>query len=377
MNCKKRKPFRFLKNGRYASFTGEATAASPVFRKGPFMTRSPKLPLLAALGGMILTAPAVAEDFYKDKTIQMVIGSAAGGSYDAYGRLLSRHLGKFIPGDPTVVPRNMPGAAGTIVSAWIYSVAPKDGTALGAPLNTIPLTQLLQPSKAHFNCAEFEWIGTVASPANVLVTWNTSGVKTVAEARKKEVLIGATTPGTTMEMYPLMANHLFGTKFKVITGYKGGAEINVAMERGEVQGRGSNSYMSYLFQNPEWIKEKKINILFQMTLKRDAQLPDVPALIEFAKTDEQRQIVSLLATTESIGRPVMAPPGTPADRVAMLRKALVDAVKDPGFLADAKKARLEVQPISGEEMQEMIVSLVKTKPAVVEKYKQAVQSRRN
>jgi tripartite-type tricarboxylate transporter receptor subunit TctC len=174
-----------------------------------------------------------------------------------------------------------------------------------------------------------------------------------------------------------MANHLFGTKFKVITGYKGGAEINVAMERGEVQGRGSNSYMSYLFQNPEWIKEKKINILFQMTLKRDPQLPDVPALIEFAKSDEQRQIVSLLATTESIGRPVMAPPGTPADRVAMLRKALMDSVKDPRFLADAKKARLEVQPISGKEMQDMLVNLVKTKPAVVEKYKQAVQSRRN
>jgi tripartite-type tricarboxylate transporter receptor subunit TctC len=342
-----------------------------------YMISGMRLFLLATFGAFALTVPAAADDFYKDKTIQIVIGSAAGGSYDAYGRLLSRHMGRLIPGNPTMVPRNMPGAAGMAVTSWIYSVAPKDGTALGAPLNTVPLMQVLEPAKVSFNVAELQWIGTVAAPANVLVTWHTTNVKSIADAQKKEILIGATTPGTTMEMYPLMANHLFGTKFKVITGYKGGAEINVAMERGEVQGRGSNSYMSYLFQNPDWITDKQINVIFQMTLKRDPLLPDVPALIELAKTDEQRQIVSLLATTESVGRPVMAPPGTPADRVAILRKALSDSVKDPGFLQDAKKARLEVQPIGGEDMQAMIAALVATKPDVVEKYKEAVQSRRN
>ena len=164
----------------------------------------------------MLATPALAEDFYKDKTLQIVIGSAAGGSYDAYGRLLARHMGRLIAGNPSVVPRNMPGAAGTAVAAWIYSVAPKDGTALGAPLNVLPLMQVLEPAKAQFNCAEIQWIGTVASPTNVLVTWHAAGVKTIADARQKEVLIGATTPGTTMEMYPLMANSLFGTKFKVI-----------------------------------------------------------------------------------------------------------------------------------------------------------------
>lgn len=341
------------------------------------MTRSSRLWFLTTILGPFVTAPVAADDFYRDKSIQMVIGSAVGGSYDAYGRLLSRHMGRHIPGNPVFVPRNLPGAAGTIVARWIYTQAPKDGTALGAPLNTVPMTQILEPDKVPFDCGGFAWIGAVASPANVLVTWHTSGVKTLEDAQKKETLIGASAPGTTIEMYPLMANNLFGTKFKVITGYIGGAEINVAMERGEVQGRGSNSYISYLFQNPDWIRDEKINVIFQMTLKRDPLLPNVPALIEFAKTEEQRQIVSLLAITETIGRPVVAPPGTPADRVAILRRALMDTASDPLFLEDAKKAQLEVQPISGEMMQKMVTDLINVRPEIVERYKQAVQSRRD
>lgn len=326
--------------------------------------------------GALCAVPATGADFYKDKTISFVVGSAAGGSYDAYARLLSRHMGQHIPGHPSIVVRNMPGAAGIQATQFVAEVAPKDGTAVAAPLNTLPMTQLLEPKKITFDCGDLQWIGTAASPANVLVTWHASGVKTLADAKAREVTIGATTPGTTMEMYPLMANHLFGTKFKVVTGYIGGAEINLAMERGEVEGRGSNSYLSYTFQNPEWIRTGKLNILFQMTLKRDPLLPNVPALIEFAKTDEQRQIVSLLATSEAIGRPLVTAAAVPADRVAILRRALLDAVADPALRADAEKARLELQPIGGEEMQAMIASIVRAKPDIVEKYKQAV-SRRN
>jgi tripartite-type tricarboxylate transporter receptor subunit TctC len=323
-----------------------------------------------------LSAPASAADFYKDKTLSIVVGSAAGGSYDAYARLLARHMGDHIPGHPTLVVRNMPGAAGIQATQFVAEAAPKDGTSLGAPLNTVPMTQLLDPKKITFDCAALQWIGTAASPANVLVTWHTSGVRTLADAQARAVTIGATTPGTTMEMYPLMANHLFGTKFKVVTGYIGGAEINLAMERGEVEGRGSNSYLSYTFQNPEWIRDGKLNILFQMTLKRDPLLPDVPALVEFARTDEQRQIVSLLATSEAIGRPLLAPAATPADRVAILRTALLDAVNDPALRADAAKAKLELQPIGGEEMQAMIAGIVRAPSEIVAKYKDAVRSRR-
>ena len=330
----------------------------------------------ALCGGLIgfgaLAAPATAADFYKDKSISIVIGSAAGGSYDAYARIVARNIGRYIPGNPTMVPRNMPGAAGMQTAHFIYDAAPKDGTALGATLNTVPMSQLLDPGKVTFDCAAFNWIGAVASPANVLATWHTSGIKTIEDAQKKEALIGATTPGTTMEMYPLMANNLFGTKFKVITGYIGGAEINVAMERGEVQGRGANTYVAYRFQNGDWIRDKKINFIFQMTLTRDPSLPDTPTLLEYAKTDEQKKIISLMATTETVGRSIMAPPKVPADRVALLRKALMDVVKDKQFLDDADKAQLDINPIPGEKLQAMVADLVATSPAIVEKYKKAV-----
>jgi tripartite-type tricarboxylate transporter receptor subunit TctC len=331
---------------------------------------------LCLVGAPIVAVPAIAADFYKDKTISIVIGSAAGGSYDAYARLVARHINRYIAGSPTIVPRNMPGAAGVQASHFIYDTAPKDGTALGAPLNTVPMTQLLEPEKATYNSAEFNWIGAVASPANVLATWYTSGVKTLDDAKTKETLIGATTPGTTMEMYPLMADNLFGTKFKVITGYIGGAEINVAMERGEVQGRGANTYVAYRFQNADWIRDKKLNFIFQMTLERDPSLADVPTLLEYAKTDEQKKIISLMATTETVGRSLMAPPKVPADRVALLRKALIDVTKDKQFLADADKAQLDINPIPGEKLQAMVADLAATSPEIVEKYKLAV-SRQN
>jgi tripartite-type tricarboxylate transporter receptor subunit TctC len=317
-------------------------------------------------------APAAAQDFYPGKTISIAVGSAAGGSYDLYARMVARHIGKHIPGNPAVIVRNMPGANSGLMANFIYEQAAKDGTALGAPLNTAPLMQVLEPDKTKFNAAEFNWIGAVSSPANVLATWHTSGVKTIEDAQKKEVPIGATTPGTTMEMYPLMANNLFGTKFKVITGYIGGAEINVAMERGEVQGRGANTYIAYRFQNADWIRDNKLNFVFQMTEERDPMMKDTPTLLEYARTDEQRKIISLMVTTETIGRSIIAPPGMSAERVALLRKALAEMVKDPEFLADVERAQLEISPIPGERLQAMVSNLVATPPAIIEKYKQAV-----
>jgi tripartite-type tricarboxylate transporter receptor subunit TctC len=330
--------------------------------------------IFSALLGFCAAAiqPAAAQDFYAGKTITIIVGSATGGSYDLYSRLVARHLGKHIPGNPTVIVQNMPGANSRLMAGYVYEIAPKDGTTLGAPLNTVPLNQMLEPQTTKFNAAEFNWIGAVSSPANVLVTWHTSGVKTLDDAQKKETLIGATTPGTTQEMYPLMANNLFGAKFKVVTGYKASTEINIAMERGEVAGRGANTFLAYRFQNPDWIRDKKINFIFQMTEVRDPLMPDVPTLLEYAKTDEQKKIIAVMVTTETIGRPLLAPPGVPAERVALLRKALTDVVKDSEFLAESEKAQLEISPVPGEKLQAMVKNLVATPSDIVEKYKQAV-----
>lgn len=330
--------------------------------------------LLTAAVVVSVSNAAAAEDFFAGKTITVLIGSAPGGSYDAYARLMSRHMGRHILGEPSLVPRNMPGAAGTRVAAFLYNVAPKDGTHLGATLNTIPITKLMRPEKAMYDVGEFNWIGTAASPANVLAVWHTAGARTLEDAKKKELLIGATTAGTTMEMYPLMANRLFGTKFKVVLGYKGGKDVNLAMEKGEVQGRGSNSWLSYTFQNPDWVRDGKIVPLFQMTLKRDPALKDVPALVEYAKSDEDREVVSLLARIEMIGRSMMAPPGVPADRVRLLRAAYAAALQDPKLRADAQRAKLDIRPILGAELQEMVERIARVPAPVVERFLAAVTS---
>lgn len=329
---------------------------------------------LLAAAVIFAAAPARADDFYAGKTITISIGTGPGGSYDAYARLMARHLGRHIAGNPTLVQRNMPGAGGTRVAAFIYNVAPKDGTHLGATLNTIPIFQLLNPNKAKYDVGKFNWIGTTASPTNILVVWHTTGVKTLEEATKKVIPLGATTSGTTQEMYPLMTNRLFGTKFKIVLGYGSANEVNLALERGEVLGRGSNSWMSYMFQHPTWVNEKKIVPLFQMTLERDPMLKDVPTLLELARTDEQRAVISLLATTETIGRAMMGPPGMAADRVALLRKAFAAAINDPKLKADAEKAKLELQPIEGTRLQALVEKISSASPEVVARFKAAVQS---
>ncbi len=326
---------------------------------------------VAAFG---VAGAASAEDFFAGKTVTVSIGSAAGGSYDAYARLMARHMGRHLPGNPTFVPRNMPGAAGTRVAAFIHGVAERDGTQLGATLNTIPITQLTRPDQAKYNVGELNWIGSAASPANVLVVWHMAGVRTLDDARQREVLIGATTPGTTMEMYPLMANRLFGTKFRVVLGYNGGTDVNLAMERGEVQGRGSNSWLSYRFQNPDWVRDGRIVPLFQMTLTRDPLLADVPCLIEYAANDEERGVVSLLATTETIGRAMIAPPGVPPERIALLRKAFAAAVADPMLLGEASQAKLDIQPIGGEDLQRMVEGIANAPANVVARFVAAVSS---
>jgi tripartite-type tricarboxylate transporter receptor subunit TctC len=268
----------------------------------------------------------------------------------------------------------MPGAAGLKMAQYLFAVAPKDGTEIGALLNNAPVTELMEPGKHGFDSARFLWIGSVASPANVLAVWHTTGVKTIEDAKQKEVTIGSTTPGTTKEMFPQIANRLLGTKFKVINGYIGGAEINLAMERGEVGGHGANSWVSYQFQNAEWVRDHKINNIFQVTFQRDPAIADVPTLMELAQNDEQRKIILILTTGEAIGRPLAAPPGVSEAHVAVLRRAFDATMKDSAFLAEADKSGLEIGPTTGEKLQTMVAEMMVSPPDIVEKYKKAVAS---
>ena len=329
----------------------------------------------ALIGSLISVAPsASAQEFFAGKTINITVGSTTGGSYDAYARLVARHYGRNIPGNPSVVIKNLPGAGGIKAAQQVYSIGVKDGTELGAPLNTVPVTMLLEPDKFALQPEAFIWLGTVASPANVLAVWHTAGVKTLADAKRIETTIGSTNPGTTKEMFPLLANRLLGTKFHVINGYLGGAEINLAVERGEVQGHGANSWVSYQFQNSDWVRDNKIVPLFQVTFERDPALANVPTLMELAENDEQKQIMLILTTTEAIGRPLVAPPGVPAERAQLLRRSFDATMSDKGFLADAEKAGLEVGPTSGEKLQDMVKTMMASPPDIAEKYKTAVAS---
>ncbi|MDB5571546.1 MAG: Tripartite-type tricarboxylate transporter, receptor component TctC, partial [Hyphomicrobiales bacterium] len=291
----------------------------------------------AGLLGALLLAGAAApgaaraqdvESFYKGRKLDIVIGFSVGGGYDAYARVLARHMGEHIPGKPSIVPRNMTGAGSRIAANYVFGVAPKDGTVMGIADQSIPLEQALGDSGVKFDSREFNWIGNVIADNNILATWHTSPVKTIEDAKKIESTMGATGYNTSSQ-YPTVLNQMIGTKFKVILGYPGGAEVNLAMERGEVQGRGSNSWASYKGTKPEWVRDNKINVLAQVGLKRADDLPNVPLLQELATNEQDAAAMRLLSAPTAIGRPFFAPPGVPAERVKALRAAFDATMKDP------------------------------------------------
>ncbi|MBX9760145.1 MAG: hypothetical protein K2Y29_15315 [Beijerinckiaceae bacterium] len=305
------------------------------------------------------------EDFYKGKKIDVVVGFTVGGGYDAYARLLGRHFGDQLPGKPVVVVRNMAGAGSRTAAAFIHGVAPKDGTAMGIADQSIALEQALGDAGVKFDSREFNWIGNPNADNNVLTTWHTVPVKTIEDARKIEVAIGATGYNTSSQ-YPTVLNAIAGTKFKVIYGYPGGNEINLAMERGEVAGRGSNAWASYKSTRPDWIKDGKINVLVQIGLRKASDLPNVPLLMDVATNDLDRAAMRLLSAPTTIGRPFFAPPNVPAERVKALRAAFDAMVKDNAFLEEAKKLNLDIDAVSGEELQKIVSEIIGA-PADVKK----------
>jgi tripartite-type tricarboxylate transporter receptor subunit TctC len=322
--------------------------------------------VLTALSAASAWAQQSVEEFYRGKKIDLIIGYSSGGTYDLYARLVARHLGNYIPGNPTIVPRNMPGAASRTAAAWVYNIAPKDGTILATADQSLAVAQAMGDKRMNFDTTKFIYIGNPNSENNTTVTWHTSGVKTIEDAKRKEITIGATGSGTSVH-YPKAMNALLGTKFKIIVGYPGGNDINLAMERGEVDGRGSNSWMSWKATRPDWLTEKKINILVQIGLSKAPDLPHVPLLTDLAGNEEDRAVLRLLSASATVGRPIFTAPDVPAERVKALRDAFAKMIKDPAFLEQAKKEHFEVDPVTGEDLQKIVAEIVATPQPIAQR----------
>ena len=320
--------------------------------------------ILALAGLLPSTAGAEAvADFYRGKTISMIIATAPGGDYDLRARLVSRHMGRHIPGNPAIVPRNMPGGVGIQAANYMATVAAKDGTSLHAIMQNMSSHQALGGAGAEFDTRKFFWIGNTTDTPNTLVSWHETGVRTIKDVMTRELAVGAPGTATASVYYPRALNELAGTKFKIVAGYPGGNPVNLAMERGEVGGR-VNSWASWKSTKPDWLRDKKIFVLVQMGLKRHPELADVPTIIELAKTEEGKAVMLFLSADVPISRAYVTTPGVPADRVSALRRAFDATMKDPQFLAEAAKTAMDISPSTGEEAQKYS-DLIANTPAPV------------
>jgi tripartite-type tricarboxylate transporter receptor subunit TctC len=325
------------------------------------------LATLAASGAAQAQAPA---EFYKGKTVEMLIGYATGGSNDTYSRMVAQHLGKHIPGNPTVVVRNMPGAGSFLAVNQIYNNSPKDGTTIGLGSPTIALDEKLGTNGVRFKTADLNWIGRVGPLVNIVFTWKTSPVKTIEDAMKRESTLGGTGAGSTVSIYPLVLNNVLGTKFKLVMGYKGSNEAMLALERGEVEGH-STAYEAVRAAKPSWFKDGSINVLSQFGLKRLPELPDVPTAIETADTQEKKQILTAIMSASEIGTAFFTTPKAPADRVEALRRAFDATMKDATFSGDLNRMSMSMGPMTGEEVQKLVVDVASITPELLEKVRKA------
>jgi len=325
---------------------------------------------LAALWSSTPVAADPVAEFYRGKTISMIIATAPGGDYDLRARLLSRHLGRHIPGEPAIVPRNMPGGVGLQAANWLANVAPRDGTVLHAIMQNMSAHQALGGPNTEFDTRKFFWIGNTTNSPNVINSWHTTGIKTIQDVMTRELVVGAPGTATSSVYFPKALNELVGTKFKIVSGYPGGNNVNLAMERGEVGGRGSNSWASWKANHPHWLAEKKIYILVQIALKRHPELADVPLMTELAKTDEGRQVLAFLSADTEINRAYVTTPDTPRERVEALRRAFDATMKDPAFLAEAAKSKIDISPSSGIQAQQVAEFIANTPAPVLARTKQ-------
>jgi tripartite-type tricarboxylate transporter receptor subunit TctC len=332
----------------------------------------------AFLLAVLSTAPASADpvaDFYRGKTIGITIPTSPGGDYDRRARIIARHMGKHIAGHPTIVANNMPGGGGIVAANWLANIAPKDGSAMLMITQNLPVVQAIGVGGIRFDVRRFNWLGLTTDTPNTVVAWHTSGVRSIKDVMERELVIGSTGVGSGSYYYAASMNALIGTKFKIVTGYPGGNDINLAMERGEVGGRGSSSWESWKSTRPQWLKDRLIVILVQVGLKRHPELADVPLMLELARNEDDRRVLTFISADTAISRPLVTAPGVPAERVAALRRALDATMKDPSLLADADKSGMDITAATGEEAQRIAADIVDAPAAIVKRAKALIESR--
>ncbi len=322
-----------------------------------------------------LLTSAQAQDvasFYKGKTVNVVIGFSPGGGYDLYARVVAKYLSKHIPGEPTLVAQNMPGAGSLRAAMYLYSVAPKDGTAIGIFSRGMPLSPLFELPGAHFDATKYTWLGSVTKDTVTCISWKTSPIKAWADLFKTEYKAGGEGKGADPDVYATLIKSSFGANVKLVTGYQGSSNISLAMERGELDGMCGISYSTLRSTHPDWLKNHDVNLLVQGSLEKDPALPNVPFMLDLAKSDEQKQMLRLTLAPQAMARPFVAPPGVPAERAKALQKAFDDTMQDPEFLAEAKRLNLDVNPMSGQQVLELLNSLYATPKPLVQQAKAAL-----
>ena len=318
---------------------------------------------------LLLTTPVAAQpggDTFAAKSVAMIIGFGPGGGYDLWGRTVGRHIGRHLPGAPTVTPQNMPGAGSYAAASYIFNIAPKDGSVLGIIARDAALGPLSGATGARFDPTRLSWIGTPTKETNVCVAYRTSQVKSVLDLYDKQLIVGDTGPGTGTRSYPKALNELLGMKFKLVGGFPASSDVFLAMERGEVEGI-CESLDSIKIRRPDWIPTRKISILFQGGAEPNPELDGVPFVLDLALTGEQRQALEFLYAGQGIGRPFVAPPDLPPDRLKMLRDAFKATMTDPAFVAEAQKSKLDLEPEDGEHLAVLIAKIYATPKPIVDK----------
>ncbi len=325
---------------------------------------------LAICAAAVLAALATARadpiaDFYRGRTVTLVIGYSAAGGYDTYARVVARHLGDHIPGHPAILPQNMEGAGSLRATNYLYNAAAKDGSVIGMVARGMAMEPLIGRSHASFDARRFAWLGSGTNEVSTCVTWHASPVKTWGQALTTPFTVGGEGSGSDPDVFATIMRNLFGLKLRLVSGYPGTAELTLAIERGEVDGRCGWSYSSLKQQHPDWIARKQVNILVQLALSKSPKLADVPLVTDFATTDRQRQILRLVFSRQAMARPFLAPPGIPDDRKQALRAAFDATMRDPAFLAEAKQRGLEVNPVSGADIDKLIAELYQTPADII------------